>query len=203
MCKPTFRLVLLLTAGLLGCVLFSACSGGGDGEQQKKYALSVNDFMRGRKLLLFSTSACAFIICPEDFQVNEIASDHVICDAKVYVLRDAESTNPMAVFGIDKLSYRTDENGNAYMRFAGFKDFSASNAWTFLAGALAGTGGTLGGGEDSNNPTVSDVNMIMNFTGGDKGLWEDRCWVSMDGDSGWETGSGALLLRPKEFLFGK
>ncbi len=197
------KLVLLILCSVVCCLAFSSCGGGGEGSR-KKYALSVNDFMAGRKFLLFSAPSCAFLIKPATFNSDEIVHDYVLCPGEIYVYSESNSTTVKAVYSIPELRYAVDQDGNAVLNFSAVQPSNINSYWTALCGALAGTGGELGGGAaDADYVKLSDVRITMNFAGDDKGVWEDSCLANYAGGVALRSGSGSLLLRPYEFLFSK
>lgn len=190
-------------------LLFSVCIGlflpscGGGGEA-KKYSLSCNDFMAGRKFLLFSAPSCAFLIKPATFSNDEVVHSEVLCPGEIYVYSESNSTKIEATCQIPELRYAVDGEGNAVISFPAVQPDKVGAYWTALCGALAGTGGNLGGGSaDSDYVKLSDVTISMNFSGDDKGVWEDSCVTNYQGTITLRHGSGSLLLRPKEYLYSK
>lgn len=198
-------IICLLLCTFCSCLVLSSCGGGGG--NRPKYSLSCNDFMAGRKFLLFSAQSCAFIIKPKDLQDDEIVHSEIMCAGEVLVYSEANSTTVQATYTIPALRYAVDDDGNATMSFSAVQPSPSSvNAyWTAFCGALAGTGGELGGGSaDSNYVKLSDVVISMNFSGDDKGIWEDRCLINYQQDNAvLEHGNGTLLLRPYEYLYSK
>lgn len=196
------KLICILLCTVCCCLTLSSCGGGGG--KQTKYSLSCNDFMAGRKFLLFSAQSCAFLIKPAVLQNDEVVHNEIICAGEVYVYSESNSTNVQAVYQIPALRYAVDGDGNATMSFSSVIPSSVDAYWTAFCGALAGTGGDLGGGStDSNYVKPSDVVISMNFSGDDKGIWEDRCTINYMQDITLAHGSGSLLLRPYEYLYGK
>lgn len=195
------KLISTLLCTVCCCLVLSSCGGGGE---SKQYSLSCNDFMAGRKFLLFSTPSCAFLIRPTTFSNDEVVHNEVLCPGQVYVYSESNSTNIELTCEIPTLRYSVDGDGNATLSFSAITPNGVNSYWMALCGALAGTGGNLGGGSsDSDYVKLSDVTIMMNFAGDDKGTWEDSCTTNYQGVITLNHGSGSLLLRPYEYLYGK
>lgn len=196
------KLVPFLFCSILCSLFLTSCGGGGEGSRQK-YALSVNDFMAGRKFLLFSAPSCAFLIKPKDFSQEEIPHNDVLCPGEIYVYSESNSTDIKAIYQVPELRYAVDQDGNAVLNMSAIEPI-VNSYWTAFCGALAGTGGELGGGSaDSDYVKLSGVVITMNFSGDDKGVWESSCSANYAGEVSLRSGSGSLLLRPREYLFSK
>ncbi len=182
------------------CVPLTSCGGSGSSDARTEYSLSVSDFMRGRKCILISGRNCAFAIVPERFTSNEITSPEVLCDGRIYVYKNAETSNILSTYRVSNMKYEVDELGVGYLTCPGVMTSSIDDNWMRFCGVLAGTGGEYGAGQDGNYATISNLNFILNFSGPDIGIWEESCHVLMGQLSTDLQANGTLLLRPKEKL---
>lgn len=183
----------------LGCLSLSSC-GGGDAGSQSKYALSVRDFMMGNKCILIAGRDCAFAIVPERFDSGEIHGPNVMCNGRILVYKNAEDRYILAQYSVADMEYSVDEEGIGYLTCPGIKTSTIDDTWMRMCGVLAGTGGEYGAGQEGNYATISNLRFILNFSGPDKGTWEEGCHVIMGQLSADLQADGALLLRPKENL---